>query len=312
MAWRCGLLPIDSVITVGLRTGITGSLEQVVVDDAPGRPPTLLGSSARAASEVRIAPKTYPFADRSAALCVAPTNPKKHGTASWDRYERYKTARTVGEFLDRGGTPGDLRHDWARGYVTQASAAPGDDTDDDFDELYSEVAAAAPAAVVTTPEMLAVLGDRSRKRKVTEGGCRCKKTRCLKRYCSCYNAGIKCVAECKCLDCQNGRPASVDQVAPSVDQVAPRALPSMVLPPSPQPLKMAATAPPASRPSQPEPSKKRSAPSASKPKPKKKFKPKDAVMEAFVKRLTQPYAPPPPRPPASDLEESDSEVVDTT
>ena len=47
--------------------------------------------------------------------------------------------------MDRGGTSGDLRHDWARGYVTQASAAPGDDTDDDFDELYSEVAAAAPA-----------------------------------------------------------------------------------------------------------------------------------------------------------------------
>ena len=46
--------------------------------------------------------------------------------------------------------------------------------------------------------------------------------------------------------------------------------------------------------------------------PKKKLKPKDAVMEAFVKQLTQPYAPPPPRPPASDLEESDSEVVDTT
>ena len=152
----------------------------------------------------------------------------------------------------------------------------------------------------------------SRKRKVTEGGCTCKKSRCLKRYCDCFRAGIKCVAECKCLDCQNGRPASVDQVAPSVDQVAPRALPSMVLPPSPQPLKMAATAPPASRPSQPEPSKKRSAPLASKPKPKKKFKPKDAVMEAFVKRLTQPYAPPPPRPPASDLEESDSEVVGMT
>ena len=129
-----------------LRTGITGSLEQVVVDDAPGRPPTLLGSSARAASEVRIAPKTYPFADRDTALRVAAKNPKKRGTASWDRYERYKTARTVGEFLDRGGTPGDLRHDWARGYVTQgAPSAGGDDTDDDFDELYSEVAAAACA-----------------------------------------------------------------------------------------------------------------------------------------------------------------------
>ena len=81
----------------------------------------------------------------------------------------------------------------------------------------------------------------SRKRKVTEGGCTCKKSRCLKRYCDCFRAGIKCVAECKCLDCQNGRPA-VDQV------LAPRAPPSMVLPPSPHPLKRAATAPPAPTP----------------------------------------------------------------
>ena len=81
----------------------------------------------------------------------------------------------------------------------------------------------------------------SRKRKVTEGGCTCKKSRCLKRYCDCFRAGIKCVAECKCLDCQNGRPAGSDVVAP-------RAPPSMVLPPSPHPLKRAATAPPAPTP----------------------------------------------------------------
>ena len=81
----------------------------------------------------------------------------------------------------------------------------------------------------------------SRKRKVTEGGCTCKKSRCLKRYCDCFRAGIKCVAECKCIDCQNGRPASLDVVAP-------RAPPSMVLPPSPHPLKRAATAPPAPTP----------------------------------------------------------------
>ena len=136
----------SSTRVAAIRTGMTGALEQVVMDDAPGRPPTLLGSTKRAEAEVRIAPKSYPFADRDTALRVAAKNPKKRGTASWDRYERYKSARTVGEFLDRGGTSGDLRHDWARGYVTQgAPSAGGDDTDDDFDELYSEVAAAAPA-----------------------------------------------------------------------------------------------------------------------------------------------------------------------
>ena len=58
------------------------------------------------------------------ACRVQQDNPKKNMSA--DRYERYKSAKTVGEFLDAGGTSGDLRHDWARGYVTQASAAPGD------------------------------------------------------------------------------------------------------------------------------------------------------------------------------------------
>ena len=60
----------------------------------------------------------------------------------------------------------------------------------------------------------------SRKRKVTEGGCTCKKSRCLKRYCDCFSAGIKCVAECKCLDCQNGRPA--DAPAVEADAIAAR------------------------------------------------------------------------------------------
>ena len=82
----------------------------------------------------------------------------------------------------------------------------------------------------------------SRKRKVTEGGCTCKKSRCLKRYCDCFRAGIKCVAECKCIDCQNGRPAGSIPVAPRAPP------PLMTLPPSPHPLKRAATAPPAPTP----------------------------------------------------------------
>jgi hypothetical protein len=41
----------------------------------------------------------------------------------------------------------------------------------------------------------------------SRGGCTCKKSRCLKRYCDCFRDGVKCVAACKCVDCQNGRPA---------------------------------------------------------------------------------------------------------
>ena len=47
-------------------------------------------------------------------------------------------------------------------------------------------------------------------------GCTCKNSRCLKLYCVCFKAGSKCVAACKCVDCQNGRPAD----APAVEAIA--------------------------------------------------------------------------------------------
>ena len=34
-------------------------------------------------------------------------------------------------------------------------------------------------------------------------GCHCKKSKCLKKYCECFEAGIHCGAKCKCADCEN-------------------------------------------------------------------------------------------------------------
>ena len=36
-------------------------------------------------------------------------------------------------------------------------------------------------------------------------GCKCSKTRCLKNYCECFNAGINCSELCGCVGCQNDK-----------------------------------------------------------------------------------------------------------
>ena len=35
------------------------------------------------------------------------------------------------------------------------------------------------------------------------GGCKCQKIGCLKRYCDCFKAGLKCGSQCSCVGCQN-------------------------------------------------------------------------------------------------------------
>ena len=38
----------------------------------------------------------------------------------------------------------------------------------------------------------------------TVRGCRCKRSKCLKKYCECYGVGLKCGENCICEECQNG------------------------------------------------------------------------------------------------------------
>ena len=41
----------------------------------------------------------------------------------------------------------------------------------------------------------------------TVRGCRCKRSKCLKKYCECFGVGLKCGDNCICEGCQNGNEA---------------------------------------------------------------------------------------------------------
>lgn len=44
-------------------------------------------------------------------------NPKRMGSKSYDRYNFYKEGMTVTEFLNAGGTIGDIQHDVSKGFI---------------------------------------------------------------------------------------------------------------------------------------------------------------------------------------------------
>ena len=55
--------------------------------------------------------------DNQKIKLLSATNPKRAGSASFDRFELYKTCKTTDEFLAKGGRTGDLRYDEAAGFI---------------------------------------------------------------------------------------------------------------------------------------------------------------------------------------------------
>jgi len=52
-------------------------------------------------------------------------------------------------------------------------------------------------------------------------GCACKRSFCLKRYCECYQAGILCSENCKCVECKNFKESDDRKALMSTDTHGP-------------------------------------------------------------------------------------------
>ena len=80
--------------------------------------------------------------DSSTEIKIVQKNPKRPGSASYTRYEAYKKATTVAEYLDAGGSRADLRHDADKDYLHVVGHAKEEKEDEEEEEVGDDLALA--------------------------------------------------------------------------------------------------------------------------------------------------------------------------
>lgn len=86
-------------------------------------------------------PSTESLPCDSTKIELRQANPKRAGTKSYDRYERYKGAKTFGEMYRLGGSRADAAHDLAKGFITVIGSVADNGSNDSAAQRLAEDAA---------------------------------------------------------------------------------------------------------------------------------------------------------------------------
>ncbi|GMF14780.1 unnamed protein product [Phytophthora lilii] len=70
----------------------------------------------------------------------------------------------------------------------------------------STVSFLSPPGQLTFQQQQQLLSSGLVSTKMHKHGCHCKKSACQKKYCECFQAGVPCGENCRCMDCKNQAP----------------------------------------------------------------------------------------------------------
>ena len=77
-------------------------------------------AKAKAAKPAKAKSEAKESTDNRKIKLLTKENPKREGSASYDRYELYRTSKTVADFIAAGGSAADIRYDEAKGHIEVA------------------------------------------------------------------------------------------------------------------------------------------------------------------------------------------------